>query len=348
MVEVKQMTEYYVAWWNLENLYTVMPWAERARKVRNVGGLKRYLDRWTLNDYNTKLGQLAQVIIGMNNGSGPDVLGVCEVEREPALFDLIATIKARGCNRNYATIHHDSPDPRGIDVAFIYDADKFDTYAKSPNAAEDSPNRRHWFTHEIVKRYPTRDLFQVNLCPKGNRSRPFILIGNHWPSRMDGTHESAPYRMIAGETLSYFGKRIRQEYGAKTPVLVMGDFNDQPGDRSMTEYALSTHSIVKATSARGPTLYNLMWEIMGQNTMTYWHKESGPLFFDQFLVSNGFLKSGSTFTVVKNSLEVIRTNAMWDKTEYVSCKKPYRFGWKTRNPPGFSDHYPIAVKIELH
>jgi len=29
------LSEYYVAWWNVENLYDVMPWTDRARKVKN-------------------------------------------------------------------------------------------------------------------------------------------------------------------------------------------------------------------------------------------------------------------------------------------------------------------------
>jgi len=68
------------------------------------------------------------------------------------------------------------------------------------------------------------------------------LIGNHWPARSAGQYLSEPYRMIAGETLSYYLDRIQDIRGEDTPIIVMGDFNDTPYDRSLTEYALSTVS----------------------------------------------------------------------------------------------------------
>lgn len=73
-------------------------------------------------------------------------------------------------------------------------------------------------------------------------NRLFVVVGNHWPARSGGNLESAAYRAIAGETLAYFHERILEVKGVETPVLAMGDFNDEPFDRSLVEYALSTQS----------------------------------------------------------------------------------------------------------
>jgi len=341
------MSEYFIAWWNVENLYDVMPWEERARKIRNLKDLKTKLKDWDDNTLDMKLGQLTEIIKEMNNSAGPDILGVCEIENKDVLNKLVSKVKTDDlANRNYDIVHHDSPDPRGIDIAFIYDKSLFDFHIKDPNAPEGSDARRYWFSHEVIKRYPTRDIFQVNFQPKDKRDKPFVLIGNHWPSRMDGVYESEPYRIIAAETLSYYNLRIQQELGEHTPILVMGDFNDDPGSRSMTDYALSSRNIavVTNTPATTPRLLNLMWPLMDSGCGTFWYE--GPLFFDQFLVSKGFLVKDRTFSVVENSVKVISPTTMWERPPPRGrYPQPREFGWKPRNPLGFSDHFPITLKI---
>ncbi|MHA2425225.1 MAG: endonuclease/exonuclease/phosphatase family protein [Candidatus Thorarchaeota archaeon] len=345
------MTHYYfVAWWNVENLYSVMKWEDRFRKVRSVGTLKNNLKDWTEDVLDKKLEQLKKVIEAMNGGRGPDILGVGEVENKKVLDQLVD--KLDPSHRKYQVVHHDSPDPRGIDVAFIYKKRRLDPFPKDPDAdPAESSDWRHWFTHEVVKRSPTRDIFQVNFCPKNNRSRPFILIGNHWSSRLSGTYETEPYRILAAETLAYFGERIQEEYAQfhdnkQVPILAMGDFNDQPGDRSLTQYARSSYNRMQVKKATSIRFYNLMWPLMSTDQMSYWHSKSGPLFFDQFMVSKGFLHEDSNITVMEGSVKIEGTKIMNDKKSK-SYVKPYRFGWKPETPLGFSDHFPISLKIKV-
>ena len=165
------MSEYSIAWWNLENLFDAIPWDERARKVKNTQNLEEKLKDWNAEVLDAKLTQLASVIKEMNNGKGPDLLGVCEVENESVLRKLTEKIKTGNLsNRNYDVVHNDSPDERGIDVAFIYDKNLFGFYVKDPNAPEGSDDRKYWFSHEVIKRSPTRDILQVNFCPKNTRT----------------------------------------------------------------------------------------------------------------------------------------------------------------------------------
>lgn len=339
------MNEYYIAWWNVENLFDAIPWEERARKIKNVENLDKQLKDWDNATLDLKLTQLASVIKEMNDNKGPDILGVCEIENEDVLRKLVANVKTGNlANRDYDVVHHDSPDPRGIDVAFIYDKNLFSFYVKDPNAPEGSEDRKYWFSYEVIKRSPTRDIFQVNFCTKEKPNIPIILIGNHWPSRISGTYETEPYRIIAAETLSYFNLRIQQVYGDNVPILVMGDFNDEPGSRAIVDYALSECNKDLVTNARKPSLFNLMWSLMGEGYASFWYNE--PFFFDQFLVSKGFLMKKRAYLVVENSVEVIHPTKMWEtqppKGKY---PQPRRFGWKPRTPLGYSDHFPIALKI---
>ena len=84
------MTEqFYVAWWNVENLFDEenAPPERRPEKIARAVG--RDLAGWTPQLRDRKIAQLASVIAQMNDGAGPDLLGVCEVENRFVL-DLLA------------------------------------------------------------------------------------------------------------------------------------------------------------------------------------------------------------------------------------------------------------------
>ena len=90
------------------------------------------------------------------------------------------------------------------------------------------------------------------------------MFGNHWPSRSGGRWESAGYRDIAGETLGYFHDRVLEVHGPDTPVLAMGDFNDEPFDTSLVTHAGSAPgSATRSSTPATALLWNLMWPVMG-------------------------------------------------------------------------------------
>ncbi len=333
--------ELYVAWWNVENLFDTEKSRSRSAKLKRV--LKGELEGWTAKVLKAKLAQLAEVIRFMNYGKGPDLLGVCEVENRKVLEKLVKAIGLK--NRNYGIAHHDCEDGRGIDVAFIYDKKVF--------------RAKEQFSHEVLKRFATRDIFQVNFelveskhkkdvtppraSPARGGKKELIVIGNHWPSRMGGKYESEPYRMLAAETLSYWMERIAEIKGKDAPVLVMGDFNDRPSDDSLEKYANSTRMSEEVMSARSvPRLFNLMFLLLAQQEGTYYHGSKSHI-LDQILVSRGLLGNGP-LQVIADSTEVIRLPAM----EQGKKKKPHRFGRPSRGNldlAGYSDHFPVGVRV---
>jgi Endonuclease/Exonuclease/phosphatase family len=54
----------------------------------------------------------------MNGGAGPDLLGVCEVEKRFVLDLLVAALGTPFPGRTYDIVQADTEDERGIDVAF--------------------------------------------------------------------------------------------------------------------------------------------------------------------------------------------------------------------------------------
>ncbi|OYT13215.1 MAG: endonuclease/exonuclease/phosphatase [Bacteroidetes bacterium 4572_114] len=323
--------QYYIAWWNVENLFDVFNSTQRPAWLQSK--LKSELKGWDTDVLNRKIRNLASIISQMNNNTGPDILGLCEVENLVTLEKLKSALQLLG--RNYGIVHHDTNDLRGIDVAFIYDKDKFIFQGS--------------FSHVILKRTATRDLFQANfLTPK---NQDLILIGNHWTARSAGVLESEPYRIIAGETLSYWMERIVEIKGKDIAVLVMGDMNDEPFNRSVKDYALGTNSHNKVVYARSPRLFNLMWPFPGHGLGTYYYNNF-PYVFDQLLVSKEMIKSTGKIKIAKgaNHEYLTRIEMIPEMVSGGRYPNPIAHGRPSKkssfNPAGFSDHYPVSVVVE--
>jgi hypothetical protein len=327
-------TDYYVAWWNLENLFDVedAPLVRRPDKVRRAIG--EDIKGWTAAKLDRKVDQLAGVIAQMNTGAGPDLLGVCEVENRFVLDLLVANLQGRLPGRVYDVAHADTDDARGIDVAFLYDT----THFEAPQGET--------FFHVVMRRNATREIVQVNFKTKP-AGRTWAVFGNHWPSRSGGQYESAGYRQIAGETLAYFHQRVLEVHGESTPVLAMGDFNDEPFDVSLVTHALSTRQANKVVNARVPLLWNMMWPLLGDRTRHAdgsFYFENQPNMLDQFLVNRHMIIENSPLQFDASTVEILRFPGTSHAGDY---PRPIPFGGmgKPVDPNGYSDHFPIGARV---
>lgn len=312
----------HLAFWNVENLFDVET-ALRPEKLQKVIG--KDLAGWDEPTLALKLSQLAKVICVMNNGAGPDILGVCEVENVEVLHRLTEVIRSIG-GRMYKVAHADTGDNRGIDVAFLYD----------PKVAR--TKKSEWFQHWVVKRYATRELFQANFTIG---DKMLVVVGNHWPSRSAGQYESEPFRIIAAETLAYWVERIHEIQGDDVALVVLGDFNDEPFNRSVNEYALGTASRDQVLAGKNHYLLNLMAPLAGagQGSLLYngrWNM------LDQILVSRGLLTGKSGWKLAGDA--TIEGRPMIEKKK---GSGPRRFGIGTGKVDlkGFSDHFPVGVRL---
>lgn len=124
----------------------------------------------------------------------------------------------------------------------------------------------------------------------------------------------------------------------------MGDFNDEPFDRSLCEFALSSRSKQKVLrTKKTPRLYNLMWPLMEKELGTYYFRNF-PHMLDQFLVSRYFLKPNKKSSIKPNSVEIIQ----FPELIHGYYNVPRRFGRPNNDydTNGYSDHFPICVMIE--
>ena len=315
------MEKHFIAWWNVENLFD----EKDAPPERRPEDLRRKiiadLSDWTPDVLNRKIHNLASVISQMNDNQGPDILGVCEIENKHVLELLVGQLNLPG--RDFEIIHSDSSDNRGIDVAFVYDRNKYDY------------NSDEFFQHTIIKRYATREIIQATV--KTKKGNEIILVGNHWPSRSAGQYESEPFRIITGETLSYFIERIQAIKGDDVAIIVMGDFNDEPSNRALTDYALSVRNRNKVVYGRNPYLFNMMWPLMGKRISSF-EFDGRPLMLDQLLVSKGIAKKSGKFDLNEDAVNI----EIFEGMVSGRYNTPVRFGQKNPNLSGFSDHLPVS------
>ncbi|MDH3450941.1 MAG: endonuclease [Gammaproteobacteria bacterium] len=335
----------FTAFWNLENLFAPADYAARPEWLART--LRTQLRGWSSALLQHKLKQLASIIEQMNDGKGPDLLAVCEVENQFVLDELCALLNERMPQREYQPVHVDaSRDLRGIDTAFIHDRRVLQV------------NRDEIFSHWVIRRTGTRDITQATFIT--NSGAELVALANHWPSRSgDNLGSSSGFRAVAGETLGYWHERIRDIKGVDAAVIALGDFNDDPFDASVIEHARATRELRDVTRARSARFYNLSWSYLTQPAVdrrgrqrtlngTLYHRGDGHV-FDQILVSPGLVKSGGAFRAL---LQTARIEAFPEMTDSTASPAPIRFGLpkgnarKNVNRNGFSDHYPVSLTIE--
>ncbi|MEH6470098.1 MAG: hypothetical protein V7752_02500 [Halopseudomonas sp.] len=321
------MQQINVAWWNLENLFDHET-ASRDEQLKSK--LKSELKDWTAAVRDRKITQLASIIELMFDGAGPALLGVCEVENEAVVERLATAINIPG--RNYSVVSHASADARGIDTSFIIDTNELNVLSSA---------------HQVViKRSATRDLFWLRLQSTLSGAE-FVAIANHWPSRTAGQYTSEPFRILVGETHAYVVSKLldaRLGGDKNLPIISMGDYNDEPFNRSLQQYALATRDPGRVRYSRSGHLLNLMWPLMqGHDPGSYLYGSDWNM-LDQFMVSYGMLRGASAVKAKSDTVTIFRPDIL-----KASSGKPRKFNRPSSKQgadlDGYSDHFPITVEL---
>lgn len=341
------MNSYFVAFWNVENLFAPEGFAGREPWLANA--IAKDLSGWTDALFERKLSQIAPIVAQMNDGAGPDLLGLCEVENRWVLEALASQLNDRLPGRAYGVVHADAErDHRGIDTAFIHDQNRL------------TARLDEFFSHWVMRRTGTRDISQCTFVTSNGNE--LVALANHWPSRSGppgaGSQHSAGFRATAGETLGYWHERIREKKGPDVAVLAMGDFNDDPFDSSVMVHAVALREQGDVERAQSAKLFNLAWSYLSQAVIDHRGKPrtiDGTLYFggdgnvfDQILVSKGLLAGANPLKVQLGSA---RIEAIPELVDHRVSEGPIRFGLpkgdaaKNVDLNGFSDHFPVSVRL---
>ncbi len=278
---------------------------------------------WTEERLNTKIEHIGQVINDIVSPSMPDLVGFAETENQEVLEML--TSSAVLSKTKYGIVHYDSPDERGIDVALIYNPATFEVITSEPLNVTLPGNDR------------TRDILYV----KGKLNSGAILhvFVNHWPSRREGAELSEPMRMMAAHVLRAKLDAIQKQ--EKSPnILILGDFNDEPSDKSITQGIGATNPD-KAISNNN--LYSLLYPAFNNGEGSLFYKNWD--LFDQIIVSGNMIsRKKGLHTSVKDAA-IYKADYLLFKNKAGESRPNRTMGEKYYG--GYSDHLPVYVKIFL-
>jgi exonuclease III len=212
--------------------------------------------------YNNKSAHLALVIAGIgkiNNAKGISLLGIAEIENKMVLKKLAEDPMIK--KYNYQFIHFDSKDTRGIDVALMYQPAHFKPYQYRSYSLTDA-------THFTT--YATRDILYV----QGELDKTWVhVLVNHWPSRRGGENASAEKRIWAATVCKRIMDSIESR-DSKAKIIVMGDFNDNPNNKSLKHLKMYNPFLKLFNRGMGSMAYRDSWSLFDQILLnTNWSME---------------------------------------------------------------------------
>jgi predicted extracellular nuclease len=307
--------ELYFASWNVENLFDL---EDDPNVEYDEDFTPQSPKRWTKQRLDIKLKNLARIIGKMNDGRGPDVLGLCEVENRKVVEMLVEKLAPLG--RKYEIIHKDSPSDRGIDCALIYDSNVFSL----------TDSKFHF-----VDANKTRDIVEVKL--KRDNEEIFVFM-NHWPSRRNDESE----RFTAAEVLR---KRLDEILAAdpKADIVMMGDFNDEPDNIAIKDrlrVATSPESLPLGT------LYDTTAYIAAEGKGTHVYENEWNL-LDHIIVSPGLLDDDGFRWKEKSSRRLEYPELFFRPGFPGAIPRPNKSYSEDRfHKTGFADHLAVVCVIE--
>lgn len=322
-----------VVFYNLENLFDTVA----APGVRDREFTPRGAKRWTTDRYERKLSDIGRLLsnIARTQGGFPAVIGVAEVENRPVMEALAAQPPLAPAR--YRVVHFDSPDPRGIDVGFLYRPDRFELEGCAAVRVT-LPGKPDFRTRDLVTMWGAID------------AQPFFFLVCHWPSRVDRRGHSAERRLAAARTV----RRVVDSVLTADPavrVVVMGDLNDDPIDSGVKEGLRSAGRMEEvAETAEEEMLFNPFEALFlaGYGSLAYrgeWN------LFDQILVSRRLVEAGP------GALRIVPV----DGTAFyggIFCRPdllqtdghfrgyPFRTYAGDEYLGGVSDHLPVYIRLE--
>ncbi len=314
----KKAPTFKVAFYNCENLYDTINDLDVQDEEFTPAGK----NQWSSSRYTTKVEHTAKVISSI----APDFIGLAEIENAGVLNDLINNSQMIGLS--YGIVHVNSPDVRGIDVAFLYQKKKMTVTGY---------HIIHVSTDDTAFR--TRDILQVEGVLSNSDSVCFFI--NHWPSRRGGTEQSEGKRLAASSAL----RTAVNQYTMKHPtnnVICMGDLNDNPNNKSL-EAILKADSVANGSNN---DLFNPMLILYSRYHIGSLYYKGAQDLFDQIIISDRLVeKNGGKEKLISNTT-IYKPEWLFKVNKYKE-NAPWRTFEGTDYSGGYSDHCPVLINIRL-
>lgn len=344
----KRYAVYGIGFYNIENFFdTIHDAGKNDYEFLSNGSYS-----WGTMKYEHKLRNISKVLSMLCTDKlpkvGAAVIGLAEVENANVLNDLIS----QPClaQRGYKYVDVPSYDRRGVECAFLYNPRLFDLeryfcvqYNYGPSGKVDDPLLG--FTVDEQGKVQAIDSLQGDtthitrgfLVMEGRLAgEKMFFIVNHWPSR--GAGDEA--RQRAGWQVRQL-KDALQKSEPDAKVVIMGDMNDDPGNKSMTEQlaCLNEQEDVKKSTDLYNPWYNSFYK-SGQGTLQY----NGNWFlFDQIVVSGNLIgKDRSSLKYFQHAI-FMRDFLFQQEGRYKGSPLRTHAGGVWLD--GYSDHLPTQIYL---
>ena len=322
----KRYTVHAIGFYNLENLFDTCHDAGK----NDYEYLPDGRNKWTGLKYSHKLKNMSRVLSEMGTDFLPNVgcsaIGVSEVENARCLEDLCnqPPLKARG----FKFCHIEGPDHRGVDCALLYNPKLF--------TVRDVKLVPYVYELPEDKERATRGFLTVS----GTLANEHVtIVVCHWPSRGATSY----YRELAGRQVRVLKDSLLKA-DPNVKVLVMGDMNDDPTNKSMT-VELGCKPEISQVGPRD--MYNPWYNTLvkkGTGTLMY---QGAWNLFDQIVMTPNLLhKEGANdYNTLKfRRHEIFRRDYLFQKDgKYKGNTKRTHAGGVWLD--GFSDHLPVVVYL---
>lgn len=356
--------------WNLENFFD---WTDGDTGESDTEFSARGSRHWTRKKFEAKARAIGKTVVwaGEEAGCLPDIIAVQEVENAFVLRRLIDRSVLR--KLDYAFVHFESPDRRGIDVGLLYRSTTLSlvhaaalpvratALKKGPKKAHQVPSQP---SSDLLDTLFTRDILLAQLEDASGRRWSVLVC--HFPSKYGGG-DSDWRREAAARRLRAIADSLHA--AGEQRILAIGDFNDTPDspvfrlltqteasassvddrtedrgivgfsstdDRAEDRGATGTPSADPAGKTAGPPLVNLAEPLSRRGTGTIRFEGRWQL-IDQAFVSAGLAPSCT--------LSILHPPFLTAHDNVHSGDKPLRTYSGPRYLGGVSDHRPLLLLI---
>lgn len=284
---------------------------------------------WTDEKYHHKLLNIYKVIASIGGWQPPEIIGLVEIENRKVLNDLLTTTPLS--KYKYGIVHYESPDPRGIDVGLLYRSDKFKVIQEEPIYISfvDNPERR------------TRNILFAKLVY--NDSDTLCVFLNHWPSRRGGELVTEELR---SEVATVLRQKVDEVFKTNTAakVIIVGDFNDEPSDPSITTYLKAQRPDSKAIHNQ---LYNLSFDLLHTSNIGTHYFRGHWAILDQVIVSGILLKTKTGLYTKETDVHIFAADFVIQPDNKNLGVKPFPAYTGPKYKGGYSDHLPVYLDLFL-
>ncbi|MDB5311935.1 MAG: Endonuclease/exonuclease/phosphatase [Gemmataceae bacterium] len=308
--------------WNVENLF------DDHEDHRN--SIDEPFDHWFAGDPETrklKYDHLAEIILKVNGGKGPDVFAGVEVETLRAA-ELLRDILNAKLPAGAARYEHVAMKELGRN------AGRYMAPCVISRLPLDETRTKLLGSHNLR-------ILETHVVANG---ADLWLVASHWTSQKsdDGTHKGGGRDKYAATIYAEYERVMGDNPDAD--FLVCGDFNTTPDSEPVAGELRVTGNRAEVVPTRtAPHLFGLLSGKPPDQFGTHYFNR--PLVYDQIAVSPGLFDDRG-WGCDPDSVRVPTDGMIRDGTR---VRRPWRFGNPREDPQGrgSSDHFPVVVKLKV-